>query len=288
MKRYRINTTETHLKALFVVARLVNCTPKALAMAFDSPSEMHYRGYLNDLALDGMLYKKSIYGVAQSGKAGMRLGTLYALTKKGAELLQESELMDGDIYYYKEGIRANSPTQTIHRIQLIHINAMLLKMETQGKLTVLDIIPYFQKQGAIVLGTSKASATVTTSQGDIIPDSLVRVQIGEKVRTVAIELHRTTQTTRILEQLNKHTEAIEDGLFSAFFGGSHASFVCSVHEQVNTLKNTIERIREIDDFQRYNKGFHFTSLDDLFAKGFEGAFYHANTEKSKLFDFSNG
>lgn len=284
MKRYRINTTETHLKALFVVARLVNCTPKALAMAFDSPSEMHYRGYLNDLALDGMLYKKSIYGVAQSGKAGMRLGTLYALTKKGAELLQESELMDKDIYYYKEGIRANSPTQTIHRIQLIHINAMLLKMETQGKLNVLDIIPYFQKQGAIVLGTSKASATVTTSQGDIIPDSLVRVRIGEKVRTVAIELHRTTQTTRILEQLNKHMEAIEDGLFSAFFGGSHTSFVCSVHEQVNTLKNTIERIGEINDFQRYNKGFHFTSLDDLFAKGFEGAFYHANTEKSKLFN----
>jgi hypothetical protein len=281
-----MNTTETHIKALEAVARLVNCTPQALAFAFNSPSVMHYRGYLNDLTMDGMLYKRSIYGVSQSGKSGMRLGTLYALTKKGAKLLEDNEIMGGEIYYYKEGIRANSPTQTIHRIQLIHVTAMLLRMENQGKIKVIQIIPYFQKQGAIVLGTSRASATVTTSQGDIIPDALVRVEIGGKVRTIAIELHRTTQTTRILEQLGKHTEAIENGLFSGFFGDTGVSFVCSVHEQVNTLKNTIERIREIEDFERYNKGFHFTSLDDLFLLGFERAFYHANAERSKLFDFS--
>ncbi|TXH56092.1 MAG: hypothetical protein E6Q89_05900 [Bacteroidia bacterium] len=286
MKRFKINTTETHLKVLHIVARMVNATPKAIAIALDNNNDRNYRGYLGDLFLDGMVYKKLIYGIAQNGKAGMRLGTLYALTKKGANLLEDSELMDGDIYYYKEGIRANSPTQTIHRIQLIHITAMLLQMEKREKLKVLQIIPYFQKQGAIVLGTSRSSATVTTSQGDIIPDALVRVEIGGKVRTIAIELHRTTQTTRILEQLGKHTEAIENRLFSELFEDTSISFVCSIHEQVNTLRNTIERIQEIEDFERYNKGFHFTSLDDLFSSGFDGAFYHANAEKSKLFDFS--
>jgi hypothetical protein len=283
MKRFKLNTTETHLKVLHLVARMVNVTPQALAIALDNHNDRNYRGYLGDLFLDGMVYKKLIYGTAQNGKAGMRLGTLYALTKKGARLLEESELMQGEIYYYKEGIRANSPTQTIHRIQLIHITAMLLQMEKRGKLKVLQIIPYFQKQGAIVLGTSRATATVTTSKGDIIPDALVRLEIGGKLRTVAIELHRTTQTTRVLEQLGRHTEAIENGLFSELFGDSGVSFVCSIHEQVNTLKNTVERIREIQDFERYSKGFHFTSLDDLFASGFDGAFYHANAERSKLF-----
>jgi hypothetical protein len=67
-KRYRIHTTATHIQVLYIVARLVNATPKAVSMAMDSTSENHYRGYLNDLAIDGYLYKKTIYGVAQSGK----------------------------------------------------------------------------------------------------------------------------------------------------------------------------------------------------------------------------
>lgn len=283
MKRYCLNLTENHLKALLVVSRLVNATTKAVVLASNGASEPHYRGYLNDLALDGFLYKKSIYGLAQSGKGGMRLGTLYALTQKGAELLQESGLVDGEIYHYKNGIKAKSPLQAMHRIQLIHILALLLQEEKKGNVQVLDIVPYFQKRGALVLGQSKATATAQTENGLIIPDALVRLAVGGKVRVIAFELHRATPTTRILDQLGKHTETIESGLFSQYFGETCLSFVCSIHEQESTIKNTIQRAGEIKDFQRFLKGFHFTLLDDLLTKGFENAFYQANGEKSKLF-----
>ena len=283
MKRYRKNLTENHIKALLVVSRLVNATVKAVCTAFDSPAENHYRGYLNDLALDGFLYKKTIYGIAQTGKNGINLGTLYALTQKGAELLQDSDMVDGEIYHYKDGIKAKSPIQALHRIQLVHILALLLQAETRGKMRVLDIVPYFQKRGALVLGESKATATAQTESGLIVPDALVRLEVGGKIRVIAIELHRATPTTRILSQLSKHTETIESGEFSRYFGENGLSFVCSIHEQESTLKNTIQRRNEIADFERFSKGFHFTLLDDLFLKGFENAFYMTNGEKSRLF-----
>lgn len=282
-KRYRIHTTATHIQVLYIVARLVNATPKAVSMAMDSTSENHYRGYLNDLHIDGYLYKKTIYGVAQSSKGGMRLGTLYALTKKGAEMLQEEGIIEGEIYHYKEGIRAKSPLQTMHRIQLIHILALLLQMEKQGKLKVLEIVPYFQKRGALALGQGKATNTATTEGGEIIPDALACLEVGGKVRVIAFELHRATPTTRILSQLARHTEAIESGAFSQFFGLDCLSFVCSIHEQESTIKNTIQRKNEIADFERFIRGFHFTLLDDLFSKGFENAFYMTTGEKSRLF-----
>lgn len=283
MKRYRKNITETHIKVLFVVARLINATVKAVCTAFDSTTEKHYRGYLNDLAIDGLLYKKTIFGIAQTGKNGIKLGTLYALTKKGAELLQESGMVEGEIYHYKNGIKAKSPLQALHRIQLVHILALLLQAEGRGLLRVLELVPYFQKRGALVLGESKATVTAQTASGEIIPDALLRLAVGGKVRVVALELHRATPTTRILSQLAKHTEVIENGGFSAFFGLDCLSFVCSIHEQESTIKNTIQRIKEIEDFPRYSKGFHFTTFDDLFLKGFENAFYMANGEKSRLF-----
>lgn len=282
MKRYRINITQTHLVALFITARLINITPRALAIALDSPSENHYRGYLNDLAQDGFLYKKPIYATADTGKSGIRLSTLYALTPKGNELLLESELIETEAYVYKKGIQAHSPFQTIHRIQVIQLLAQLLQQERAGKFTVLNIIPYFQKHESGDLG-NKAQAGVELESGTIIPDALVRLEIGGKVRVIAFELHRTTSTIRILEQLEKHTQAIEQKLFSQYFNETGFSFVCSIHENTKTLKSVIQRIREIEDFERFNKGFHFTSLEDLQIKGFQQAFYHIDGKHSKLF-----
>lgn len=283
MKRYRKHLTETHLKALLIVSRLVNATVRAVALASDSTNEKHHRGYLNDLALDGFLYKKTIYGIAQTGKCGARLGTLYALTKKGAELLQESEMVEGEIYHYRDGIKAKSPVQALHRIQLVNILSLLLQAEIRGTMKVLDIVPYFQKQKALIVGEGKATATAQTESGFIVPDALIRLEVGGKVRVIALELHRETPTTRILSQLAKHTEAIESGVFSRHFEETSLSFVCSIHEQESTLKNTIQRKNEIADFERFSKGFHFTLFDDLFLKGFENAFYMANGEKSRLF-----
>jgi hypothetical protein len=284
MKRYRINTTQTHLNVLWIASRLVNITARALVTVLNSSSEDHYRRYLNDLTLDGYLYKRSIYQTAQTGSAGARLGTLYALTNKGADLLLETGLVDQEVYFYKEGIRANSPLHTLHRMHMIQVLALLLQQEQQEHWQVLDIVPYFQKVGSPVFGNSKAQCTINTPLGDIIPDALVRLEISGKIRVIAFELHRVPKTTRILEQLEKHTYAIEHKLLSAYFNESSFPFVCSVHENTNALKSTIQRIREIKDFERFNKGFHFASLEDLQKKGFQQAFYHANGEKSKLFD----
>jgi hypothetical protein len=269
-----------------MVSRMINCTPMALTRAMNSTCERNYRGYLNDLFLEGLLYKKSIVDGDTKTRSGRRVGTLYALTERGAETIAEmGEASDNGIYYYKEGIKAKSPFGYTHRALLIEVIGEFLRLEKQGKLQVLDVIPDFQKDGASRFGTSKAIAKVKTDVGFIVPDALMKILIGEKTRIIALELHRTTSTTGINRQLVHHSEAIRKRLFSDFFGELGTSFVCSVHKEDSTLKNTLRLIREgrFPNFETYAKGYHFTSMDTLREHGIEAAFFHANGERSRLF-----
>lgn len=288
MKRFRKNTTTTHLTVLHMVSRMINCTSATLSIAMDKEgSERNYRGYLNDLVIEGYLYKKSIIDSTLESTGGRKIGTLFALTKSGAEVLSEMiELPKNGIYFYKEGIRAKSPFGFTHRALLIEVIAEFFRLEKQGKIEILDLIPEFQKEGASRLGTSKATSKVAVENGFVVPDALIRLRIGEKVRVIALELHRTTSTTHINEQLVKHAEAMKKGLFSEYFEEDSTSFLCSIHARETTLKNTIKLIREgkFPNFDTYSNGYHFTTVSDIRENGITNAFFHANGEKSRLFN----
>lgn len=289
MPRFRANFTDNHLAALVVVWRLINATSQAVAISQNMPERRDYwKRYLNDLAEEGWLVSKLIHSTARTGKAGRKLGTLYALTKEGAAVVAETIGIDPEeVFFPRNGIHASSPFQFPHRAEFIEVLALFLGYQkaSQGRFEVLDLVPYYRHEGSNRLGTGKAAASVQVAgefkTRTIVPDALMRFCVGDVIRLAAIEYHRETDTRGIIEQLRKHAAAIEQGLFSAMFKQGAANHVLSIHANADKLRNVRERIEagEFPNFSRYAAGFHFAAVHDLVDLGPQNAFYSIQTKQ---------
>jgi hypothetical protein len=293
MPRFRANFTDNHLAALRAVSRLINATSQAVAYSQNMRERRDYwKRYLNDLAEEGWLVSKMIHSTARTGKSGRKLGTLYALTKEGADVLAEAFGIEREsVFVPRGGIHATSPFQYPHRAECIELLACFLGHEkaSGGDFEVLEIHPYFRQEGANRLGTGKAVTTVQV-QGNfksptLVPDAIIRFRVGDIVRLAAVELHRSTDTLAIIEQLRKHAAAIDAGLFSRAFDHPHANHVLSVHSDAAKLRNVRLRIQggEFENFARYEAGYHFAAFADVIERGIEGEFWGLDGTKRKIF-----
>jgi hypothetical protein len=296
------------------------------------PNTDYWRRYLGDLVRDGLLLSKTIYGAStngvrvsegtrgnaatggsgstggntsgNNGKSGYRIGTIYALTKKGATVLAEAtERAIGEVYYPHGGITSGSPFQFPHRAQFLTLMACFLALERrmatpEGEeatpaLEVLAIIPYFRRHGSTRLGEGRAEIAVdlpTPKRDDpthtthLIPDAIVKVRTRGVVHLMAVELHRETSTVRIIDQLRAHTEAMRLGLFSTVYHHPHSSILLSIHEDADKLRNVIERLRagEIEGFDRYSRGVFFGVFSDIVEHGIGGNLYDITGKRAGM------
>lgn len=293
MKRFRSNYTQNHLFALLAVWKLINATSDAIAKSQNMPERRNYwKRYLNDLAGDDLLVSKFVHSTSKTGKGGQKLGEFYALSKKGAETIAETLNVGHEtIFFPPGGIQARSPFQFPHRAMLIQLLAMFLGHEksNDGSFEILDLLPEFRYIGSNRLGTGHKATRVEVEgnfkETALIPDGLIRFRAGEVTRLATIEFHRTTSTTEIIKQLHKHTEAIEQRLFSTMFEQKPANHVLSVYDDIPKMKNVVAGIRagEIPNFEKYSAGFHFASIEDIFTLGIKDAFYNINGKKSEIF-----
>lgn len=303
-KPFRVNFTPNHLAVLEIVARLTNATAQAVAHAIGTSERKYWRGYLNDLVRCNYMSCKTIYSTALHGKSGRKVGTLYALTEKGAEILQEETGNEGGFYFPEKGITANSPFQFPHRATFLELMADFLRLEKTShrqtlpngdeipSIEILEMTPYFRIEGTNRFGTGKPLVSVTLPSlepdqkpQNIIPDAMLKIRIGEKIRLIAVEMHRDTDTKKIIKQLEQHTKAMEYGLFSSKYQHSTANFLFSIHQNEDRLKQVISRIRagEIERFDRYKNGVMFGTLDSVLKDGIENSLYHLDGKKSHLF-----
>lgn len=304
-KVFRLNLTNNHLAALKTVSRLYNATPQAVAHALGSKNRDYWRCYLNDLVHQRYLTTKLIYATAVHGHGGRRIGTLFALTERGAEALAEAiGQPSGSIYYPKGGISATSPFHFPHRAAFLELMAAFLRLEATSErealpngderpsIEVLEMIPYFRQEGSRRLGEGKPLIAVELPEKDpagkpitLVPDAVLRLRIREKIRLMVLELHRETDPKKVIAQIRQHTEAMELGLFSQRYNHPTTNFLLSVHEHPEKLKQVIQRLRngEIENFERYSDGILFDTLESVLANLISVSFYHFNGEKNRLF-----
>jgi hypothetical protein len=303
-KPFRVNFTPNHRLVLEIVARLNNATAQAVAHAIGTSERKYWRGYLNDLARCNYVTCKTIYSTALHGKSGRKVGTLYALTEHGAAILQEETGNENGFYYPEKGITANSPFQFPHRSTFLELMADFLRLEKTSPrqtlpngdeiphIEILEMTPYFRIEGTNRFGTGKPLVSVTIPRlepdqkpQNIIPDAILRIRIGEKIRLIAVEMHRDTDTKKIIKQLEQHTKAMEYGLFSTKYQHPTANFLFSIHQNEDRLKQVIQRIRngEIERFERYKDGVMFATLESVLQEGIENSLYHLDGKKSHLF-----
>lgn len=298
-RRFRANITDNHLAALLAVWRLTNATAQAVAIAQHMPHKVgadYWKRYLNDLHAEGWVVSKTLQATSRSGSGGRKLGTLYALTRQGAETIAEHRGEDMEaIFYPKGGIYASSPFMWPHRAEFIELMARFLghekaSIQPDGVPTfeVLDLIPYFRHEGSNRSGAGKALTAVEVpgawKSARLIPDAVMRFRVGDVVRLAVIELHRETDTRAIIEQLRKHAAAIDAGLFSTMFNHPSPNHVLSIHADVDKLRRVRECIEagELPSFERYAAGFHFSTLAGIEAPGLLDAFWHLTREPSNV------
>lgn len=306
-KPFRVNFTSNHLLVLEIVARLFNATAQAVAHAIGTSERKYWRGYLNDLVRNDYVTCKKIYSTALHGKSGRKIGTLYALTERGAHTLAIEKAQEDTIYFPERGITANSPFQFPHRAVFIELMAEFLRLEKNSpcetqpngdelpSIQILEMTPYFRIEGTNRFGTGKPMVSVQLPPKtpedrpiNVIPDGILKIKVGEKIRLMALELHRETDTKKIIRQLEQHTEAIEKRLFSKKYGHKTANFVLSIHQNEDRLKQVIQRIRngEIERFERYTQGFLFGTLESVLNGGIQENLYHLNGRKGHLFEIN--
>ena len=294
MKRFRANYTNNHLAALLSVWRLINATSDAIATSQNMPARKNYwKRYLNDLSSDGLVVSKFVHSTSASGNGGRKIGEFYALSEKGAEIIAETLHMEPETVFFPHGgVQAKSPFQYPHRAALIKLLAAFIgheKSTENEQFAIMDLLPEYRYVGANRNGTGHKITSVSINDNgtlkSVIPDAIVRFRAGEVVRVAAVELHRTTSTAEIVEQLRKHTLAIEQRCFSDMFNQIPANHVLSVYEDTAKLANVIEALRagKIESFDRFAAGFHFAALDDVFSVGLKNAFFKINKQKSEIF-----
>lgn len=298
---HRKNITLNHIHAMRVVSLLVNATPQSVAFSYGQHSKSgadYWRRYLKDLvAYDFAIYKSiSITNINKDGAktGGRRCGSLFCLTNKGADFLAES--IEQPVYYPKGGITSDSPIMYPHRAYLLNVLGLLIGLEkTLKNFEVLEIYPYFRHEKSTKenkTGFAVSRVEVPQDNGKpyktpiLIPDAVVKIRIGERVRLLIIELHRQTSVNGIIEALRKHAQAIEQRLFSQKFDVQGVNFVLSIHTDQDKLKNTVKAIRcgGFGDFERYTEGFIFGTVHEMVEKGIYNALYHLNEQKSPLFN----
>jgi hypothetical protein len=302
-KALRKHFTENHIHALRVVELLVNATPQSVAFSYGNTGKHganYWRRYLNDLIARDFVICKPIVTTGlnrNGGKTGRRCGSLFALTQKGVECLAENtEKPIEALYFPRGGITSGSPLMYPHRASLLDVLGLIIGLEKSlPDFEVIEIIPYFRHENTNAqnkTGFAIGRVEVPQDRGDpykspvLIPDAIVKIRSGERVRLIAIELHRQTSVQGIIEALRKHAQAIETGAFRQKFNIPGMNFVLSIHTDPDRLKNTIKHIHggDFPNFERYLEGFNFATVEELITGGINDSLYQLDKIKGRIFN----
>jgi hypothetical protein len=187
-----------------------------------------------------------------------------------------------------------------HRASLLDVLGLIIGLEKSlPAFEVLAIFPYFRHENSTAqnkTGFAIGRVEVQQDEGEpykspvLIPDAIVKIRSGKRVRLVAIELHRQTSVQGIIEALRKHAQAIETEAFNRKFGVSGVNFVLSIHTDPDRLKNTVKQIKSgaFPDFDRYMEGFNFATVEELINGGINESLYQLDGIKGRIFEDFGG
>jgi len=218
--------------------------------------------------------------------ANRRLSFVYALTTHGAQ--KAAELLETDaasVRYPIGGITHVNDYR--HREAYIDFCIALDKWAaTDESREILTLSHYFDKTGANRKGIPLHSVNrmeLADGMGLLEPDGICFLDTGTKRRALAVEIHNTTDTKRVTEQLLRHTHAISAGHITNRLGHDKASFVLSVTLSPEASGHIRKRISAASGFDRFAPLFVFNDLQSIKAAGFGEGWVYANGEPAEIF-----
>lgn len=115
----------------------------------------------------------------------------------------------------------------------------------------------------------------------VVPDVIMSFSKGSRRVLCIGEIHLTNDPKAIVNQLDRHMTALDQGIYHEAFPGHNEIHILSVYNSVKTFKAVIKRLLDVDDFEHFSEIYHFNILKNVKSE-FQG-WIRKNGTKSKIF-----
>jgi hypothetical protein len=121
----------------------------------------------------------------------------------------------------------------------------------------------------------------------VIPDGTFAVGLHTgPVAVYLVEIHRSTQSKAVTDQLAKYFEVIRSGAVQQKYELIANPIICSVHHQDSVLKSVKARLMAHIGFAPFRRNFVFHRLNDL-TTNFTGGWHFADDTPANPFPLAN-
>jgi len=229
------------------------------------------------------------YGNKEAAKKGVKLPYLHFMTQRGKDYLYwacEDELTYDDIWFPKP--KEALTNDYFHRTNYVSTH-IYIRRWAQIAGAEIDFATHDYQADPNKPPARGRPASINeiiwdqANNKEAKPDGIFGIDHKGKKRVFLVELHRTTQTKLVVEQLYRNFRA-GPAIRAKFhdYPVANDPFILSVHDKPGVLKATRKRVMETPAFDPVRKGVLFAQLEDLRA-GFADAWTYADGSPVPLF-----
>lgn len=212
--------------------------------------------------------------VAGKGK----LAQIHYLTKYGAEILAEEQDIEIGKIRYPIGIIQFS-RDYFHRVEFISLHISLRKYAKEKGHTVDFWHSYFDSKGNQRQRNKQLirDTQVKLYNKTIIPDGNFRLEMSDgQSRLFTLELHKGTNTKRIIAQLENHARLIEQELLPEKYNHPYDNYILSVYDHKGTMEAVKRRFLESRLLSEYQEYYSFNTVENIMGNFSIGWHYFNN------------
>ncbi len=213
---------------------------------------------------------------------------MYYVTKKGAELIAESENVELESLMYsrlKGGIQTAKGGQDlsvvrndfVHRERYISTFLAFEKYLENTEYSLDRVYNYYQ------VANDKGTGLKLNGK-NFRPDGIFFCETHDSTKPVflyVVELHRHSDRRKIINQLKQHAHALEQQAIKQRFSVEYPYFVLSVFTDENTviMRSVIEELKQTPEWPYFRDFFMFAPLEDMQADLYRAFAYFGNHKK---------
>lgn len=211
--------------------------------------------------------------LAKKRKLGQFLPEVHYLTDHGAKYLAELYRLPIEDFPYPKGQVQFSDTLAHHRFAQVDFHIGFRKWadnhpETEILFADMDFdVTGSRRQGTFI---SKTELRVPNSKIPIIPDGMFGVEYKNSPFIFALEVHRTTETKRVISQIKRYMEVLETGSAASKYTIQTSPLICSVHMKANVLRGVKFALMKTASFESFKGAFLFNTFENVSANISEG------------------
>ncbi len=204
--------------------------------------------------------------LAKKRKLGRTLPDVHYLTEHGAKYLADLYKLPVEEFPYPKGQVQFGEMFARHRFAQVDFHIGYRQWaDSRPDVEILFTDMDFDIIGSRRQGTfiSKTEIRVPHSNVPIKPDGMFGIENNGTPLIYALEVHRTTETKRVIAQIKRYIEVLESGAAASKYGLETSPLICSIHMKANVLNGVKTALLKTPSFDPFKGAFLFNTFDNI-------------------------